>query len=73
MSGLSTHGFGVAEAVELAGNLHELPGGLVVYGIQGMRFDHTPELSPGVDDACDALVSQVLDDNRDFLKRETGE
>jgi len=71
--GVSTHAFGVAEAVEFARNLNELPGGLVVYGIQGSRFDHTPELSPEVDDACDALVSQVLDEIRDFLKPEAAE
>ena len=70
---LSTHVFGVADAIELARNLNEMPGGLVVYGIQGTRFDHTSELSPEVDNACDVLVFQVLDEIRDFLKPEAGE
>jgi hydrogenase maturation protease len=71
--GLSTHAFGVAEAIELARNLDELPVGMIVYGVQGKRFDHTSDLSPEVDGACDAVVSQVLDEIRRTLNLEAGE
>jgi len=47
-SGGSTHGFGVAEAVELARSLGRLPGRLVVYGIEGARFGPERGLSAPV-------------------------
>src|SRR5271167_2112504 len=34
----STHSFGVAEAIELARTMGELPEQLVVYGIEGLNF-----------------------------------
>lgn len=58
----STHKFGVAETIELARALDRLPPRLVVYGIRGDHFDHDETLSPGVDDACDAVVLTVLDE-----------
>jgi hydrogenase maturation protease len=59
---------GVAEAVELARALGELPTSLVVYGVRGGRFDHATELSPEVDAACDEVVGRVLEDIRALLK-----
>jgi hydrogenase maturation protease len=63
---LSTHAFGVAEVIELARNLDRLPPRLVVYGIRGDRFEHEDELSPQVDDACDAVVLCVLEEIREL-------
>jgi hydrogenase maturation protease len=47
----STHAFGIAEAVELARTLHQLPTRLIVYGIEGGRFDAGIGLSPEVEKA----------------------
>jgi hydrogenase maturation protease len=50
--GRSTHGFGVAEAVELARALGRLPRQLVVYGIEGARFGAETGLSAPVEAAA---------------------
>ena len=42
----STHAFGLAEAVELTRALGRLPARVVVYGIEGTRFEAGNELSP---------------------------
>lgn len=42
----STHAFGLAEAVELTRALGWLPARVVVYGIEGTRFEAGNELSP---------------------------
>lgn len=47
----STHAFGMAEAVELARVLHQLPFRLIVYGIEGRWFDAGLGLSPEVEKA----------------------
>ncbi len=57
--GLSTHGFGVGEAVELARALGELPPRCVVYAIEGEAFDHGAALSPAVDQAVAALTERL--------------
>jgi len=44
----STHAFGVAEAIELARTMGDLPSQLVVYGIEGLDFSAGTELSPEV-------------------------
>jgi hydrogenase maturation protease len=44
----STHSFGVAEAIELARTMGELPAQLVVCGIEGLDFSAGTELSPDV-------------------------
>ncbi len=46
--GSSTHGFGVAAAVELARALGQMPGRCVVYGIEGRSFEPGVPLSPPV-------------------------
>jgi len=50
--GHSTHGFGVAEAIELARALGRLPRQLVVYGIEGARFGAETGLSAPVEVAA---------------------
>jgi hydrogenase maturation protease len=56
----STHGFGVAEAVELARALHELPPRLVIHGIEAHAFTPGAPPSPEVESALDALTGRVL-------------
>lgn len=53
----SSHAFGLADALELADALGRLPKRVVVYGIEGGRFDVGRGLSPAVE----AAVSNVAD------------
>lgn len=54
----STHRFGLAEAVETARALHQLPKELVVYGIEGACFDAGEGLSVCVKEAAMDLVQR---------------
>jgi hydrogenase maturation protease len=56
----STHSWGVAEAVEMARVLGDLPAHLVVYGIEGRSFGLHRGLSPEVIVAVDEVVAHVL-------------
>ena len=56
----STHGFGVAEAVELARSLNQLPPKLIIYGIEGKNFAAGIGLSPEVNRAAGEVVGRVL-------------
>ena len=60
----STHAFSVAEAVELARSLDQLPAHLVVYGIEGATFAAGVELSPAVEQAVEAVVERAAEDVR---------
>ena len=51
----STHAFSVAEAVELARALDQLPSRLVLYGIEGGNFNAGENLSPEVAAAANEL------------------
>mgnify|MGYP002629327210 CR=1 FL=1 len=55
--GLSTHGFGLVEAVELARVLGQLPARCVVYAIEGAAF----ESGAGLSSAVAASVAEVAD------------
>lgn len=56
----STHAFSVAEAIELARALGELPRRLIVYGIEGERFDVNGALSAAVEKAAREVETLVL-------------
>ena len=58
----STHAFSVAEAVELARALNQLPRRLVVYGIEGKTFDSGVGLSPEVEAAADEVLRSVKEE-----------
>ena len=64
----STHTFGVAEAIELARHMEELPAKLVVYGIEGLDFSPGTELSPEVAEALPAICKLIL---REVMKLTT--
>jgi len=55
----STHAFSVAEAVELARTLNQLPAKLIVYGIEGKTFDSGVGLSLEVEVAAEELLHRV--------------
>lgn len=57
--GGSTHGLGVAEAVELARVMGRLPQDLLIYGIEGVRFEPGAEPSPEVLRAVGELVERI--------------
>jgi hydrogenase maturation protease len=59
--GMSTHGFGLAEAIELARTLGQLPQRCVVYAIEGRSFALGDRLSPDVEAAVEAVVARILD------------
>jgi hydrogenase maturation protease len=56
----STHAFSLAEAIELARALGELPRLLIVYGIEGESFAAGLGLSPEVEKAADEVAGQLL-------------
>ena len=56
----STHAFGLAEAIEVARTLNQLPPRLVVYGIEGKVFTAGTELSREVERAAGEVLNRVL-------------
>jgi len=56
----STHGFGIAEAIELARALGRLPAKLKIYGIEAETLEIGSRLSPEVDRGIDEVVRRVL-------------
>ncbi len=58
----STHAFGVADAVELARVLGQLPGSLIAYAIEGAAFAPGAPLSPAVAAAAEVVAARVAAD-----------
>lgn len=56
----STHAFGVAEAIEMARVLGDLPPLLRVYGIEGADFGAGQELSPPVLQAVTQVIAEIV-------------
>jgi len=63
LRGLTTHGFGVAAAVELARAVGQLPPRCVIYAIEGAAFETGAALSPAVAaaaaEAARALCAEI--------------
>lgn len=55
----SSHGLGVAEALELARTTDRLPERLRVYGIEGRQFDLGSDISPEVKQAVEEVARQI--------------
>jgi hydrogenase maturation protease len=60
----SSHAFSVAEAVELARELGQLPRRLIVFGIEGENYGAGEELSPVVQTAAEEVVRRILGELR---------
>ncbi|MDJ0449081.1 hydrogenase maturation protease [Methylocystis sp. JR02] len=60
--GLSSHGFGLAEAVELAKALGALPLRCIVYAIEGESFDIGGPVSAAVTRAIEEVAMHVRDE-----------
>lgn len=69
---LSSHGLGVASAIEMARALGTLPRQVVVYAIEGERFGLGEGLSPRAAAAVSHLVDRVLGELA-AVPAETGE
>jgi hydrogenase maturation protease len=65
----STHHFGLAETVELGRALARLPPRLVVFGIEGARFDASEALTPDVEAAAEHVAAAVRDEVAQRLDR----
>lgn len=63
----STHAFSVAEAVELARALNQLPPRLIIYGVEGKDFAAGEKLSPEVAAAVDELLARVRQEIQGIL------
>ncbi len=57
--GVSSHGFGLAEALQLAAALGQMPSQCVVYAIEGAEFAHGAPLSPPVRAAVEDVVGRL--------------
>lgn len=64
---VSTHGFGLAAAVELARAMQCLPSVLTVYGIEAAGFDVGAPLSAPVATACRAVADEIAQDLQEAL------
>jgi len=60
----STHAFSVAEAIELARALNQLPPTLILYGIEGKDFSAGVHLSPEVEQAAQEVLARVLQETQ---------
>ena len=58
----SSHAFSVAEAVQLAHTLDQLPPTLLIYGIVGMTFEPGIGLSPAVEAAVNTVADRICAD-----------
>jgi hydrogenase maturation protease len=65
----STHHVGLAEAVELARALGQLPGQTIVYGVEGGSFDVGDDLTPAVIAAVETVVDAVRAEVEECTRR----
>jgi hydrogenase maturation protease len=59
LADMSSHGFGVPQAIELARALGSLPARCRVYAIEGSVFDTGAPLSDDVRDAIEAVIKDI--------------
>jgi hydrogenase maturation protease len=58
----STHGLGLAQAVELARTLGQLPQTCILYAIEGAQFEVGAALSPVVERVCAEVAGRLRDE-----------
>lgn len=68
--GLSSHGFGLAEAIDLGKTLGALPRRCIVYAIEAESFERGKPVSDAVARAIDEVTEQVRNEIYALLKRE---
>jgi hydrogenase maturation protease len=60
VSASSTHALGLADAIEIARALDRLPEQLIVFAVEGVRFEVGSDLSPVAAAAAQAVAEAVL-------------
>jgi len=55
----STHTFSIPQAVKLAASINNLPRKLIVFGVEGSRFEYGDSISPDVTNAMPIIESLV--------------
>ena len=65
--GISTHSFGLAEAIELSRHLGRMPRELIVYGIEGSVFDIGQSVSPAVIASIQTVFEVVTAEIKEHL------
>lgn len=68
--GLSTHGFGLGMAIELARTLDQLPQQCIVYAIEGASFETGAPLSPPVAAAVGDVARRLYAEIADQMQKE---
>ncbi len=61
---LSSHAFGVQEAIELSRSLGQLPSRLIVYGIEGRTFETGATMSEPVRRSAEVVVKRISEELR---------
>jgi len=56
----SSHNFSVAEAIELARTLNQLPESLKLYGIEGKNFQHGETLTPELKGMIESVSNMIF-------------
>jgi len=64
----STHAFGVAQAVELARALNQLPQALIIYGVEGKNYDAGATLSAEARQGIDQIVEQSFSEIQSWIE-----
>jgi len=64
----TTHAIGVGEAIELARALHRLPERVVLFGVEGRRFDAGEGLSDELEAVATRLADTVLREARELRR-----
>lgn len=59
---VSSHSFGVGQAIELSRVLHQLPPTLIVYGIESSHFDRQAGVSPELAVSLEETVHRIHSD-----------
>ena len=67
---LSSHGWGVAEALALGNIFQELPPWLIIYGIEGKNFGPGQEVSPEVAAAIPEAARRIRREIQEWLGRD---
>lgn len=67
----STHSFTVAHTLELSRLLGKLPRRVVIFGIEGVEFDHGEAVSDEIARAVDGVTHSILDLIQDWIEEKT--
>lgn len=69
MFSVSTHAFGVAEAIEMGRALGRLPASLMVYGIEATRFEAGEPPQQAVLEAVERVVRMIAEETMPCMNR----